>query len=136
MERLQPYRSAETTTVGILNNRSDRQLRATQFADVAVRDLEFDRLVTFGAYEQIVTQRLIDNGWPADRIANLGEQRKPTIEQMIEELVHNNDTPHVLVVGFVNIHTHQAEMMLDYFEHEAETVDPGDMAQTALAVVA
>jgi hypothetical protein len=22
-------------------------------------------------------------------------------------------------VGFVNIHTHQAEMMLEYFEHEA-----------------
>jgi hypothetical protein len=29
-------------------------------------------------------------------------------------------TPHVLVVGFVNIHTHQAEMMLDYFENIAE----------------
>jgi hypothetical protein len=26
----------------------------------------------------------------------------------------------VLVVGFVNIHTHHAEMMLDYFENEAE----------------
>jgi len=25
-----------------------------------------------------------------------------------------------LVVGFVNIHTHQAEMMLDYFENIAE----------------
>ena len=136
MERLQPYRSPRTTTVGILNNRADRQLRATQFADVAVRDLDFDRLVTFGAYEQIVTQRLIDNGWPADRIANLGEQRKPTTEQMIEELVHNNDTPHVLVVGFVNIHTRQAEMMLDYFEHEAEAVDPGAVPDLDMAVVA
>jgi hypothetical protein len=29
-------------------------------------------------------------------------------------------TAHVLVVGFVNIHTHQAEMMLDYFENVAE----------------
>jgi len=26
----------------------------------------------------------------------------------------------VLVVGFVNIHTHQAEEMLEYFEHEAQ----------------
>jgi hypothetical protein len=30
-------------------------------------------------------------------------------------------TEHVLVVGFVNIHTHQAEMMLDYFENIAES---------------
>jgi len=29
-------------------------------------------------------------------------------------------TTHVLVVGFVNIHTHQAEEMLEYFEHEAD----------------
>ena len=26
----------------------------------------------------------------------------------------------MLVVGFVNIHTHQAEQMLEYFEHEAQ----------------
>ena len=26
----------------------------------------------------------------------------------------------LLVVGFVNIHTHQAEEMLEYFEHEAD----------------
>jgi hypothetical protein len=35
-------------------------------------------------------------------------------------------TDHVLVVGFVNIHTHQAEMMLEYFEHEAEPWDPAE----------
>jgi hypothetical protein len=40
------------------------------------------------------------------------------------------------VVGFVNIHTHQAEMMLDYFEHEAETVDPGAVSETQMSVVA
>ena len=28
-------------------------------------------------------------------------------------------TDDVLLVGFVNIHTHQAEMMLEYFEKEA-----------------
>ena len=58
MEKLQPYITETTTTVGILNNRADRERRAIQFADVAVRDLSFDRLVTFGAYEGLVTERL------------------------------------------------------------------------------
>ena len=63
MEKLVPYQTDNTLTVGILNNRSDRERRAIQFADVAVRDLVFDRLVTFGAYEGLVTDRLKSNGF-------------------------------------------------------------------------
>jgi hypothetical protein len=123
MDRLRPYRTASTSTVGILNNRADRQRRATQFADVAVNDLDFDRLVTFGAYEDIVTERLLVNGWPRHRISNLGEQRNPSMEEIVQELIVNDPADHVLIVGFVNIHTDQAEMMLHYFEHEAQSSD-------------
>ena len=35
-------------------------------------------------------------------------------------MITSQPTEHVLVVGFVNIHTHQAEQMLEYFEHEAQ----------------
>ena len=35
-------------------------------------------------------------------------------------MIVEQPTEHVLVVGFVNIHTHQAEQMLEYFEHEAQ----------------
>src|SRR3954454_1866721 len=35
MEKLVPYITDDTTTVGILNNRADRERRAIQFADVA-----------------------------------------------------------------------------------------------------
>ena len=48
MEKLVPFMTPETTTVGILNNRTDRERRAVQFAEVAVQDLDFMRLVTFG----------------------------------------------------------------------------------------
>ena len=51
MEKLVPFMTPETTTVGILNNRTDRERRAVQFAEVAVQDLDFMRLVTFGAFE-------------------------------------------------------------------------------------
>ena len=123
MERLAPYRTAATSAVGILNNRSDRQRRAMQFADVAVNDLDFDRLVTFGAYEDLVTDRLLANGWPKHRLSNLGEQRNPSVQDIVNEIVVNDPAEHILIVGFVNIHTHQAEMMLHYFENDAEASD-------------
>lgn len=131
--KLEPFMTPETIVVGILNNRSDRELRAIQFADVAVRDLSFHRLVTFGAYEGLVTDRLVENGYRLDHILNLGDTKAPSVDEILQKMIGDMPSPHVLVVGFVNIHTHQAEVMLEYFEGEAtpwqvsETVDqPGD----------
>ncbi len=42
-------------------------------------------------------------------------------------MIVQQPSAHVLVVGFVNIHTHQAEEMLEYFEHEAEVWREGDV---------
>ncbi len=123
MEKLTPFMTPETTTVGILNNRTDRERRAIQFAEVAVKDLTFDYLVTFGAFEGLVTDLLVDNGYALDRILNLGDTHSPSVDHIIDRMVGEMPTSHVLVVGFVNIHTHQAEMMLEYFEHEAEPWD-------------
>lgn len=121
MERLEPWRTPGTTVVGILNNRADRARRAIQFADVAVHDLSFDRLATFGAFEETVTARLLANGYPKDRIVNLGERRDPSPDEIVTELIERAPTDHVMLVGFVNIHTHQAELLMELFEH-AETV--------------
>lgn len=115
-EKLKPYVGDHITTVGILNNRFDRQRRAVQFADIAVNDLEFDRLVTFGAYEDLVTNIILRNGFPRQRVINLGEQQRPTIDDIVTEAVLEMPTEEVLLVGFVNIHTEQAEMLLEFFE--------------------
>ncbi len=123
MEKLTPFMTDDTTTVGILNNRSDRERRATQFADVAVEDLDFMKLVTFGAFEGLVTDRLVQNGYPRSNILNLGDDHKPPVEEIVQKMIGDMPTSHVLVVGFVNIHTDQAEMMLEYFEHEAKPWD-------------
>lgn len=120
MEKLDPYITHDTTLVGILNNRADRERRAIQFADVAVVDLHFDRLVTFGAYEGLVTDRLKKNGYEPKHILNLGDESGVGRDEIIDRMILGQPTSHVLVVGFVNIHTHQAEEMLDYFEHTAE----------------
>lgn len=123
MAKVSEFLVSDTTVVGILNNRSDRELRAMQFADVAVTDLSFDRLVTFGAFEQLVTDRLVELGYPLDRIINLGDERKPALEEILDKVVYAMPTPHVTVVGFVNIHTDQAELLMEFFEHEAEPAE-------------
>ncbi len=120
MGKLDPFMTDDTIVVGILNNRSDRERRAIQFADVAVNDLAFDRLVTFGAYEGLVTDRLKENGYDPAHVLNLGDEHSYTQHEIIDRMVVQMPASHVLVVGFVNIHTHQAEEMLEYFEHEAE----------------
>jgi poly-gamma-glutamate synthase PgsB/CapB len=119
MEKVLRYCTAETTTVGILNNRPDREDRALQFADIASCDLAFDWLVTFGAYENVVAERLIANGYAAERILQLGERHNPTVDEIIEQVVHAMPSAHVLLVGLVNIHTTQAELLLQYLEDVA-----------------
>jgi poly-gamma-glutamate synthase PgsB/CapB len=131
MEKLTPFQTDETITIGILNNRSDRERRAIQFADVAVHDLVFDRLVTFGAFEGLVTDRLKANGYPTEHILNLGDEHHATQDEIIRRMIIEQPSSHVLVVGFVNIHTHQAEEMLEYFEHEAAVWEDDAAADAA-----
>ena len=118
MEKLAPYVTEKTVKIGILNNRYDRERRAEQFGDVAVKDLEFDWLITFGAYEDLVTRKLLANGYPPGRIVNLGFSVNPSLDRILDAIADMMpDGKEALLVGFVNIHTPQAEMMMEYFEH-------------------
>jgi poly-gamma-glutamate synthase PgsB/CapB len=117
MELLEAYCNDRTVKIGILNNRYDRERRAEQFGDVAVQDLSFDWLITFGAYEDLVTRKLIGNGFPRERIVNLGFSVNPSLDQILDAIACMIPEGHqAMLVGFVNIHTPQAEMMLEYFE--------------------
>ncbi len=118
MEMLEAYCNERTVRIGILNNRYDRERRAEQFGDVAAKDLKFDWLITFGAYEDLVTRKLLGNNFPRERIVNLGFSVNPSIDQIIDTIAGMiPDGYQALLVGFVNIHTPQAEMIMDYFEH-------------------
>ncbi|MGH2593083.1 MAG: poly-gamma-glutamate synthase PgsB [Anaerolineae bacterium] len=117
MQVLEAHCDDQTIKIGILNNRYDRERRAMQFGDVAAKDLSFDWLITFGAYEDLVTRRLIGNGYPRERIVNLGFSVNPGIEQIIDAIASIiPDGYPAMLVGFVNIHTPQAEMLMEYFE--------------------
>lgn len=121
VDRLVAVLPEGTTTVGILNNRLDRGRRALQFADIAALDLQFDYLVTFGAYERCVTARLTELGFPAERVLGLGDDAAPSLDQILERIC-GLPGERLFLAGMVNIHTPQAELLLEHFE-EAPRLD-------------
>lgn len=113
LEMLRPQ-LAGRSTVGVLNNRPDRGRRAELFADMAARELQpfLDQVITFGAYEGLVTGQLVRNGYPSNRITNLGETVAPTLDVILDTVADLIPGERGALIGLVNIHTPQAEMLL------------------------
>lgn len=118
-ELLQAYFPAGATVIGILNNRIDRGRRAELFAEMVPNDLStyLDHVLTFGAYEETVTRRMIELGYPPDRVHNLGETRAPTLDDILATITGLIPGDHGVLIGMVNIHTEQAEMVMEHFAH-------------------
>ena len=110
---LQPRFPPGATVIGILNNRRDRGRRAELFADMVPRELApfLDEVVTFGAYEEAVTARMVAGGFPAEHIHNLGDSHVPTLEDVLDSIAGLVDGDHGVLIGLVNIHTAQAAML-------------------------
>ncbi len=121
VDALKPYYGEETTRIGILNNRYDRADRAMRFANIAAKDLDFDYWITFGAYETQVTELMLQLGVPADRIINLGFSVNPTLEQIFNRIAGLIKGEQGVLIGLVNIHTPQAELLLEYFHHRPDS---------------
>lgn len=120
LELLETYYPPDRTVIGILNNRWDRGRRAEAIVDIVAHDLRsyFDHVMTFGAYEEPVTDGLREAGYPIDRVTNLGESVNPTLEQILSTIASLVKGRHGVLIGMVNIHTHQAELLIDHFARE------------------
>lgn len=116
---LQAYFPPGATVIGILNNRRDRGRRAELFADMVPQDLAsyLDHVITFGAYEDTVTKTMTGHGYPANKIHNLGETCSPDLDQILDAIAGIINGQVAVLIGMVNIHTDQAELLLEYFEH-------------------
>jgi poly-gamma-glutamate synthase PgsB/CapB len=117
-DEIERHYGPDVSVIGILNNRLDRGRRAEQFADLAATDLRtrLHHVVTFGAYEDLMTQRMVRAGLPRERITNLGDTVRPSLAQIlstIEGLISGTDG---VLIGLVNIHTAQAELLMEHFE--------------------
>jgi len=120
LEALRPYYRADVVKIGILNNRYDRAVRAEKFAEIAARDLQLDYYITFGAYEEQVTELMVGFGYPRERIFNLGFSKNPTLEEILAKILSLIEGEQGLLIGMVNIHTPQAELLMEFFHHQEE----------------
>lgn len=121
VDALKPYYKADATRFGILNNRYDRADRALRFASIAAKDLGMNYYLTFGAYESQVTDRMMELGMERERIINLGFSVNPTLEQIFDKIVSLTAGDQAVLIGLVNIHTPQAELLLEYFHHRPDS---------------
>jgi gamma-polyglutamate synthase len=110
---IRPHFPPGATVVGILNNRVDRGRRAALFAELVPRELSsyLDHVITFGAYEEPVTARMVAGGVPRERIHNLGDSTAPTLKEVLTTIARLIEGERGVVIGMVNIHTAQAEML-------------------------
>ncbi|MDP9405608.1 MAG: poly-gamma-glutamate synthase PgsB [Actinomycetota bacterium] len=107
------------TVIGILNNRADRGRRAELFAHMVPTDLApyLDHVLTFGAYEEQVSRTIVELGYPDSQVHLMGETVSPTLDQILQKIADLVDGPEGVLVGMVNIHTEQAELLIEHFEH-------------------
>ena len=117
-ETLQAQFPPGAPVIGILNNRRDRGRRAELFAQMVPTDLSsyLDHVITFGAYEEQVRRTIVELGYPAERVHFLGESVQPSLDDILATIARLVDGPEAVLVGMVNIHTEQAELLIEYFE--------------------
>ena len=120
VEALKPYYDPNAKRIGILNNRYDRADRAMRFANIAANDLDFDYWITFGAYETQVTEHMLKLGVGRDQIINMGFSVNPSREQIFDKIAGLIKGEQGVLIGLVNIHTPQAELILEYFHHRPD----------------
>ncbi|MEP7133575.1 MAG: poly-gamma-glutamate synthase PgsB [Chloroflexota bacterium] len=121
IEALKPYYQPGATTIGILNNRYDRADRAMRFATIAAKDLmNIKYWITFGGYETQVTDRMMELGVSRERIINMGFSVNPTLDQIFDQISELIQGDQGVLIGLVNIHTPQAELLMEYFHNRPD----------------
>lgn len=130
LDLLRSYYKSEVTVIGILNNRWDRGRRAELFARMVPVDLSdyLDHVITFGAFERQVSAKMLELGYPPDRVTNLGETVSPSLDTILETVASLIPGRHGVLIGLVNIHTEQAEMLLEHFRQLRGGCDDSDLA--------
>ncbi len=121
LQTLQAQWPEDATVIGVLNNRRDRGRRAELFGAMSGQELRpfLDHTLLFGAYEDSVHKTILDGGVPATQVHKLGDTVDPSLDQILDKIASLIPGERGVLIGMVNIHTQQAEMLLEHFEHEA-----------------
>ena len=102
----------------ILNNRKDRVERVPLFAQI-VKDLQIKKVVAFGDCELMVA----DNLEPETYVLKLGNTSlyaNINGKDLLRRIVSYYRSSRILLIGAVNIHTKQADNLLEYLNSDQE----------------
>jgi poly-gamma-glutamate synthase PgsB/CapB len=100
----------------ILNNRLDRPTRVEQFSDLAI-ELGMDDIVSFGDYEETVNECCRRHGRGVINLGNASPFRDSDAGTLLDAALSGAPPGEpVLLIGTVNIHTPQAEALLQLFD--------------------
>jgi hypothetical protein len=69
---------------------------------------------------------MVQGGYPRERIVNLGFSVNPSLEQILDAVARRINGDQGLLVGMVNIHTPQAELLMEFFHQQPDAPDHRD----------
>ena len=98
-------------TIGMLYNRFDRPDRVEMFADVVPKYMNLDAVVLLGSYKSIAKLKLIENGYPSNKIYILNRENLKNLIMLLCQLTDEESN----VIGMVNIHGPIVEETVEYF---------------------
>ena len=112
---------SKTQKAVILNNRHDRPERVSQFVNICAREINADIIFTFGDYETQVVQELKkypESNIKVVKLGNSTEYRAAGGATLLNEIVSALNGKESILFGAVNIHTPQANSLLQRIERK------------------
>jgi poly-gamma-glutamate synthase PgsB/CapB len=121
VDSLQKKVGARAKKAVILNNRLDRPERVLQFMDIAVNAIKADYIFTFGDYESQVQQAL--KKYPGAKVTvvymgNSSDYKNADGDELFNRISETFRHKECILFGAVNIHTPQAQALLNVIEGE------------------
>ena len=106
----------DKTNIGALYNRYDRPERVKTFADIATKQMDLDAIILLGHYKDITRVRLIENGFPENKIFDLKKEKLDDFLKLISRIMNDeSNNKEANVIGMVNIHGAIVEDYITYF---------------------
>lgn len=106
----------DKTTIGLLYNRYDRPERVAIFADAASKDMHLDAVILLGYYQDVAKERLINGGFPEERIFELKRENLDDLLNLVAQLSATLSVKkEANLIGMVNIHGPLVEKYIKYF---------------------
>jgi hypothetical protein len=103
----------DSQRIVILNNRHDRPSRVELFTQLSLQ-LQFEAIITFGDYEKEVSRLTSSTSCRVVHCGNSSELKQAKGSTLLETIANLIDRRgSAVLVGAVNIHTPQAERLLD-----------------------